>query len=324
MTVPMSNAGRENALAAMPAAVAADGHPLRAVPPAETSPPGPERAARHESDGAFRSFFENAVEGIYRTTPEGRYLSVNPALARIYGFASPAALIEAFTDIGRQLYVDPQRREDFKRLMAESGIVQDFQAQVFRRDGSIIWITENARCVRDASGAVDHYEGTVQDITERKRIEGENRLLATVFDSVADGVLIVDSGSIVHAVNRALIAMTGFTAADLVGGLLALFSRGYQDRTFLSDLWAEVEARGRWHGEVLGARRDGTVFPASLDISAVRGESGRTQHYVVVCSDISQRKRDEERIRFQAHYDALTCLPNRHLIMDRLGQALLR
>src|SRR5579864_6889698 len=92
----------------------------------------------------YRSIFENAVEGIYQTTVDGRYLRVNPALARIYGYASPDALIEGLTDIAGQLYVDPRRRDAFKRAMADDGVVQNFEAQVYRSDGTIIWITENA------------------------------------------------------------------------------------------------------------------------------------------------------------------------------------
>src|SRR5258708_3978376 len=122
-------------------------------------------------EAQYRSIFENAVEGIYQTTLAGRYLRVNPALARIYGYESPEALVVGLTDIAGQLYVDPDRRETFKRRMALEGLVTDFEAQVYRRDGSVIWITENARCVRDAEGKFLFYEGTVEDISRRKANE---------------------------------------------------------------------------------------------------------------------------------------------------------
>ena len=133
-----------------------------------------------ETEEQYRSIFENAVEGIYQTTVDGRYLRVNPALARIYGYRSPDDLIDNLTDIAGQLYVDPGKREAFARLMAERDVVQSFEARVFRSDGSIIWISENARCVRDAQGRIRYYEGTVQDITERKQHEEKIRLLATL------------------------------------------------------------------------------------------------------------------------------------------------
>ena len=119
----------------------------------------------------YRSLFENAIEGIYRTTPDGRYLAANPALARVYGYDCPDALIAGLTDIARNLYVNPADRDRFKRALAVDSQVRNFEAQVFRKDGSIIWISENARAVRDVSGDVAFYEGTVQDITARKLSE---------------------------------------------------------------------------------------------------------------------------------------------------------
>ena len=119
----------------------------------------------------YESLFENATEGIFQTTPEGRYLSANPALARIYGHTTPDALISHLHDIEHQLYVQPERRAEFVRLMQEQGTVRNFESQVYTRDGSIIWISENARVVRHADGSVQFYEGTVVDITERREHE---------------------------------------------------------------------------------------------------------------------------------------------------------
>ena len=120
----------------------------------------------------YRSIFEHATEGIFQTTPDGQYLSANPTLARIYGYASPAELIASLTNISRQLYVLPGRRDEFIRLMRTDGVVTAFESQVYRHDESIIWILENARAVRDElSGELLYYEGMVQDITARKRAE---------------------------------------------------------------------------------------------------------------------------------------------------------
>ncbi|MEI9888251.1 MAG: PAS domain S-box protein [Rhizomicrobium sp.] len=116
-------------------------------------------------DASYRAFFEHAIEGIFRTTPEGRYLDVNPALARIYGYANPAALKNGLTDIADQLYVDPKRRLEFQALMQANDQVTDFDSEIRRRDGSIIWISENARAVRDWTGRIVAYEGTVEDVT---------------------------------------------------------------------------------------------------------------------------------------------------------------
>ncbi|MFB2922836.1 ATP-binding protein [Aerosakkonema funiforme] len=127
--------------------------------------------ALRQAEVKYRSIFENAVDGIFQTTPDGLYLSVNPALAHIYGYDSPAELIQSCTDIGRQLYVDPNRRAEFVAKIEKYESISRFESQVYRKDGSIIWISENARTVRDEKGNLLYYEGTAEDITERKQAE---------------------------------------------------------------------------------------------------------------------------------------------------------
>ncbi|HSI94701.1 MAG TPA: EAL domain-containing protein [Methylophilaceae bacterium] len=132
-----------------------------------------------EAEERYRSIFENAIEGIYQTTPSGTYLNFNPALARIYGYDSIDDLIHGISDIQKQLYVEPGKRNEFVNLMQAQGRVQHFEAQVYRKNGDIIWITENAREVRDADGNLMFYEGTVEDITERKNYEQQIEYQAT-------------------------------------------------------------------------------------------------------------------------------------------------
>src|SRR6202140_2050850 len=130
--------------------------------------------ALRRAEQKYRSIFEHCLEGIFQTTPEGKYISANPALARMYGYETAEELIADRTDITRQLYVQPDRRDEFIRLVRENGQVLEFESQVFRRDRSVIWISESARVVRDeVSGEVLYYEGMVQDITRRKAAEEE-------------------------------------------------------------------------------------------------------------------------------------------------------
>jgi diguanylate cyclase (GGDEF)-like protein/PAS domain S-box-containing protein len=121
-----------------------------------------------EAERRYRGLFDNALEGIFRTTLDGRYLGANPALANIYGFASPDELIASLQNIGSQLYVDPERRAEFMRIMTSRGSVSGFESQVFRKNGDVIWISENARVILEDDGLPQGYEGTVEDITERK------------------------------------------------------------------------------------------------------------------------------------------------------------
>ena len=122
-------------------------------------------------EAKYYSIFENAISGIFQTTPEGRYLSANPALARIYGYDSTDEMMISLTDISHQLYVESQRRSDFISALQKHDIVSDFESQIYRRDGTIIWICENGRAVRDENGALLYYEGFVEDITQRKQAE---------------------------------------------------------------------------------------------------------------------------------------------------------
>lgn len=130
---------------------------------------------RKEAEEKYRSIFENAIEGIYQINQEGRFLRANPALARIYGYQSVEELIENLTDVNTQLYVRQRRRDELIAYMRQYGDISDFESEVYRQDGSIIWITENVRTVYAADGTLQYYEGSVQDVTERHYAEAELR-----------------------------------------------------------------------------------------------------------------------------------------------------
>ena len=140
--------------------------------------------ALRRAEGKYRGIFENAAEGIYQLSPEGHYLSANPAMAQIFGFDSPEELISALSTLSP--YLDQTRHEAFLAAMEEAGGVQGFESQVRRRDGSVIWISENARKVVDAMGQSLCYEGFVSDITLRK--EAENRLVHQAFHDALTGL----------------------------------------------------------------------------------------------------------------------------------------
>lgn len=126
-----------------------------------------------EAEAKYRDIFENAIEGIYQSTPDGYYLSVNPALANMYGYPSPQELVEKITNIALQVYIHPNRRADFIQLLENNDSISGFESQIYRADGTTIWISENARAKRDENGNVLYYEGTVEDITQRKQIEAQ-------------------------------------------------------------------------------------------------------------------------------------------------------
>ncbi|MEM9003975.1 MAG: PAS domain S-box protein, partial [Cyanobacteria bacterium P01_F01_bin.86] len=130
-------------------------------------------AALRIAEENYRSIYENALEGIFRSSQAGQLLSVNRAMAKLYGYDSPAAMVEQITDAAQQLYVDAKDRQRFIRLMAEQGTVKNFEYRSYRRDGQIIWVEENTRAVRDDTGTVIYFEGMVQDISDRKAREAK-------------------------------------------------------------------------------------------------------------------------------------------------------
>jgi phosphoserine phosphatase RsbU/P len=141
-----------------------------------------------QAEEKYRSIFENTIEGIFQTTPEGHYLSANSALARIYGYDSPKTLMNSLTDIGNKLYVEPDRRAAFIELMGKSNLVTNFESRIYRSDGSIIWVSENVRAVRDNEGRLLFYEGTVEDITERKLAEEKVRNSENLYHSLVENL----------------------------------------------------------------------------------------------------------------------------------------
>jgi PAS domain S-box-containing protein len=130
------------------------------------------------------SIFENAVEGLYQSTADGRIIAANSALARLLGYESPEEFSASMLNMERQYYVDPGIRTMFKRLLEEREIVYGLEYQAYRRDGSRIWVSENARAVRDESGALRYYEGSIEEITERKRAEAEREVIFEIVQGV--------------------------------------------------------------------------------------------------------------------------------------------
>ncbi|MEG4089211.1 PAS domain S-box protein [Microcoleus sp. Pol12B4] len=127
--------------------------------------------ALREAEEKYRNIYENALNGIFQTAIDGKYISANPALAQLYGYECPAELIAAQPNFNNQLYVKPNRRDEFAALMTEYGILSNFESEIYRKDGSIIWISENCRAVCDEAGNLLYYEGFIKDITDNKQAE---------------------------------------------------------------------------------------------------------------------------------------------------------
>ena len=134
-------------------------------------------AALREAEQKYRNIFEGAINGVFQSTIDGRFLNMNPAMAKIYGYASPDEMIGSIQDMSRQVFVDPDDREQLKELLETDGQVAGYESRVYRKDGKIIWISETIRAVKDEQGQVSYYEGITQDITEHKELQQERETL---------------------------------------------------------------------------------------------------------------------------------------------------
>jgi len=263
----------------------------------------------HFVTGMYRSIYENAIEGIFQSTPDGRYLSANPALAFMLGYNSPEELISSIRDIGRQICVDPSSRLEMKRRLETDGHIRAFENQIYRKDGSIIWTSVNARAVKDAHGAVLYYEGTSQDITDRKRTQAQLATLYHAIESTTEMICITDLQDRFTFVNRAFELAYGYGRAEILGKSPQILFSPKNPPGLLQEV-LEATRRGGWRGELLDRRKDGSEFPIELATSQIKDQQGQVIGLMGIAQDITERKRGEEalqqaRAKLQAHADEL-------------------
>jgi PAS domain S-box-containing protein len=260
------------------------------------------RKALRKVEERYRTIFENSVAGIFQTSPEGSYLDINPALTRIYGYSNREEMMSKISDIARLLYVDPNRRTEFIRLMKEKGIVQDFEAQIYRKDGSVIWISENARAVKDAEGNILFYEGMVEDITARKEAEEKLRFSELRFRSIwqksFEGMRLTDEHGIMLAVNPAFCQIVGMASDELVGRPYTVI---YSESEDVAEMMKKYQKRfAEKKIETLLERhvsfKTGKTVDVELSNSFIEMEEGRSLLLSLV-RDVTVRKLAEERER---------------------------
>lgn len=199
----------------------------------------------------------------------------------------------------------------------------EIEYRMKHRDGSWRWILDRGNIVaRDSENRPLRLAGTCKDITERKAVEAELLLWATVFKNIAEGVLIISPAQEILAANQAFCSMTGYPESELVGQSRKILRSGRHSRRFYDEMLDSIQTRGRWKGELWLQRKSETSFLTWTDVNSGRSANGKITHYVMVCTDITQRKQAEQELRYLANYDVLTGLPNRTLFLDRLGHAL--
>ena len=254
-----------------------------------------------EAEQKYRGIFEHIVEGIFQTTPDGRYLSANSALARIYGYASPEDLEANVTDIGRKLYVDAGRRAEFIEMMQEHDTVTDFESRIYRKDGSIIWIAENVRAIRNARGRLLYYEGTVEDITARQEAQENLRnseaLYHSLVETLPQNIFRKDVDMRFTFANQRFAQLLGRTASDIIGKtdfdfFPADLAKKFQDddrKVMETGMAIELVEENR------GARCE--MVYVQVVKTPLYDAAGRVIGVQGIFWDISERRRAEEKIR---------------------------
>jgi two-component system, cell cycle sensor histidine kinase and response regulator CckA len=280
-----------------------------------------EEGALRQAEKKYRAIFDNAMEGIFQSTPNGTYISVNPALARMFGYAGPEELINTVTNIGRQQYVDPCRRREFQETLSKNRVLNDFEVEAVRKDGSRLWVNVNARAIPGEHGEVSYFEGTMEDITSRKQFEEQlkesEERYRTAIEHSSDAVAMFD-GDVPVFVNRRYMEIFGYTDLKEI-----LDAPPYQrvhppDRNRMMD-----RNRRRQQGEDVpgryefrGLRKDGTVI--HLEVSATRVVYRDRPMTLAYMRDVTERIRaaqaiEEERKRLS---DIVEFLPDATVVID--------
>jgi PAS domain S-box-containing protein len=259
--------------------------------------------ARRESEARYRAIFDNAVEGLFQTSPEGSFLKLNPALARIYGYESPEEVIAQFKDIGSQLYVDPNRRQEFIRLIEAQGTVKAFEFEIRRKNGSRAWVSESTRAVHDAAGSLLWYEGTVEDITERKNAEEalrQREASLRMSQQIAHiGSWDWDMTTQQVTCSDELYRIYGITPDQFDGSLAAAVAFIHPDdrariQHHVNGMLAGAEPSAV---EYRVAQAGGAVRDVWAKGEVIRDSSGKPQRMIGIVMDVTERKRAEEERR---------------------------
>ena len=254
-------------------------------------------AALRESEEKYRSLFEQAPIGIYRTSPNGRILDANPALIHMLGYDSFAQM--ALRDLETEGFAPPYSRTEFKRLLQQTGILRGHEAIWQRRDGSSLIICENAHAIYGADGDVLYYEGTVEDISEQKQAQERLHILQRAIEQSPAAIMLSDTQGNVEYVNPKFTQATGYQPEEVIGRNPRLLKSGETAPAEYARLWQTISSGGEWRGEFHNRKKNGELFWEAASISAITDPTGRITHYLAVKEDITARKTMEAAERQQ-------------------------
>jgi diguanylate cyclase (GGDEF)-like protein/PAS domain S-box-containing protein len=277
-----------------------------------------------ESEARFRVLVEQAPDAIAVYDVDlDRFVDANAQAERLFGCSREELLATSLERFYAPGVFDGKTGAEVVQAMVERALAGDqvvFDRTLRNAHGRMVRC--EIRLVRLPAVERRQIRASFIDITARKRAEADLRVAAITFES-QEGVIITDAATVILRVNRAFTEITGYSSEDAVGKTPNLLRSGRHDADFFAAMWQSIQHNGTWHGEIWNRRKSGEVYPGWLNITAVRGNRGDVTHYVATFSDITLRKAAEDEIRHLAFYDALTGLPNRRLMLERLRQALI-
>ncbi len=270
-----------------------------------------------DSEEKHRRLMEQASDVILVGDLRGRLLDANLMAEKLLGYSREELLAMNVLELSPE----PERERaatSLARLVQEGSCEEERLALC--KNGLVIPMHAKCTLIEFDWGRLTL--GIFRDISERKCMENQLRLNATVFEHTAESILITDAERTIITVNPAFTKLTGYLPEEVVGKTPAILKSGRHTKDFYRRMWDSLNEKGEWQGEIWDRRKDGKLFPAWLTLSAARDETGRTIHYVGIFSDISAIKESQSRIEFMATHDTLTGLPNRSLLYDHIHQAI--
>jgi len=279
-------------------------------------------AALSASEGSFRAFFEMASVGVAQFEGAShRFIKVNRKFSDLMGYS--ASELSSLTPRDLVHPDDWQTSEDsMKSLVAKQQKEVTLEKRYVRKGGDVFWGLATISPLWGQSEHPEFYLAVVRDITMRKKAEEKLLLAAKVFENTVEGIVVTDPQGCIEQVNPGFTIITGYSAEEAVGGNPRILKSDRHPQHFYSEMWAMLTKDGHWAGEIWNRRKNGESYPEWLTITAVRNEVGQTTNYVSIFHDITELKRQQDALEYQAQHDALTGLPNRILLGDRLHVAL--
>lgn len=274
--------------------------------------------ALSENEEKLRGLYELSPLGFALTDMQGHYIEFNEAFRAMCGYSAEELMALDYWMLTPRKYEAEEARQ--LESLQRTGRYGPYEKEYIRKDGSVVPLLLNGMLITRSDNR-KYIWSIVEDITERKRIEADLRVAATAFDAQV-GIMVTDANSVILRVNRAFTEETGYRADEAVGQTPRLLRSGRHNQAFYAAMWDSINRTGMWQGEIWDRRKSGEIYPKWMTVTAVKGEGGAVTHYISTQLDISARKAAEDAMKHLAFYDPLTHLPNRRLLLDRLGQAL--